>query len=61
VKKSSNTIQYQCCGYVTSDDSVAELRPMELVVTQALKNAGCDEVVLAINYQPKASIIILLW
>jgi len=34
---------------------------MELVVTQALKNAGCDEVVLAINYQPKAGIIILLW
>ena len=24
-------------------------------VVQALKDAGCDEVVLAINYQPKAS------
>ena len=24
-------------------------------VLQALKDAGCDEVVLAINYQPKAS------
>jgi hypothetical protein len=28
---------------------------MSLFLTQALKDAGCDEVVLAINYQPKVS------
>ena len=28
---------------------------MSFFHTQALKDAGCDEVVLAINYQPKVS------
>ena len=53
-----SVVSEMCCPapgelvLLSSKDNARALQTVE-VVLQALKDAGCDEVVLAINYQPK--------